>query len=530
MHPNLRALAAHDRVSAGPLKNGPRKTARFLFVLVPLAILTFVLVHVIWQLTLPVPWSDESVFIIPAINFYSHHNFTADQMFVHQIFWMPVHLYLVNGALFQLLNAFGLHISRALSFVFVTAAAMFLRSAVRSTLAVDRSNPLIGNALVAAWYVSLPIVFCADLMRPDALSLLLSTATIGLALKDRYLGALSVAVAAGVTHPLEAFPAVVVGICVLPLCSFRKASWLERLLILWAGGLFLFEGSRVISNFALYRLHMALQLDRKTDRHIHSYTYLLVVLVIPLLAYVLWRVFRRREVYLDYGSRQLITLLYALVCVFVTAFGQEMWYFIWELTGFTLLLALGFEWLQTHSAEQSGLPHSAVSLLKHQSVVVAGVLFALGLSTWVPGYRPRGVYGFYTNPTKLSEIREDQRVLRGRIIASLSTLGAERVLLPSSLYGFVISSSSQTSNLHFSTLSPFSDITDEALDHLVVLTRGYPNATTDSSMANAVPNRRCSPIASIVTPHGYYEASIIAVSAPDSLNASVESCGALRFK
>lgn len=530
MHSNLAKLAVSDRLNENWFKNTPLKKAGFLFVLAPLAVLTFVLVHVIWRFTLPVPWNDESHFIIPAINFYSHHNFTADEMFVHQIFWMPVNLYIVNGAFFTLLNAFNLHLSRALSFVFVTVAAVFLRSAVKSILVSDRSNTAIGNALIAAWYVSFPIVFCADLMRPDGLSLCLSTATIALALKDRYLGAFSMALAAVLTHPLEAFPAVAVGICVLPLCSFRKASCLERVLIVWAGALFLVEGSRVTRDFTTYRLHLALQVGRKASRHIPDYTYLLAALILALLVYVVWRLFQRRQVsHLDYVSGRLLALTYSLVCVFVTAFGQEMWYFIWEVTGLTVVFALGLGWLQSPDAKKHRLPRSIASFVNKQSFVVACVIFALGLSTWTPGFRTRGVYGFYTSPDRLSEIREDQRFLRDKILDSLNKVGAKRVLLPASLYGFVIDSTDQSGNLRFSTLNVFSDISSKALDHLVLLTRGYPKAATDSTVPTALNHCMCSPIVSIATPHGYYKASIVALSAADSLSEGVKLCALLRY-
>lgn len=503
---------------------------RFAFVLTPLAILTFILVHVIWRYAMPVPWSDESHFIIPAVAFYNRHTFTADAMYVHQIFWMPVHLYLLNGIVFTLLHAFSLDLSRALSFVFVTAAALFLRSAVRSIMVTDRAHPIIGDALIAAWYISLPMVFCADLMRPDALSLCLSTATLGLALKDRYLGAFAIAVASGVTHPLEAFPAVAVGISVIPLVSLRRASWWDHVLSVWAFGLLLYESSRIIRYPRLYRAHLALQLGNKTAHHIPSYTYVLAGVILPLLTYNVSRVYaRRRLLELDSRSRYLLTFSYALVCVFVTAFAQEMWYFIWELTGFALLFALGLEWLHIAQGTETRGSHLLVSFFLTKPLAIAAVVSILGLSTWAPGYRSRGVYGFYTNPRKLVQVRQDQEFLRKKITRALNGVGAKSVLLPPSLYGFFIDSNNSTPKFHFSTLNPFSVLGHESLDHLVVLTRGYPSAATETRVPSPVAGRGCSRVSTITTPHGYYQAVVLAMSAAASSTDGIVACGTMRF-
>lgn len=503
---------------------------RFACLLTPLAVLIFVLVHVIWRYTLPVPWSDESHFIIPAIAFYNSHTFTADAMYVHQIFWMPVHLYILNGIAFTVLHAFSLNVSRALAFVLVTAAAIFMRSAVRSILASDSVHPAIGDALIVAWYISLPIVFSADLMRPDALSLCLSTACLSLALKDHYLGAFALAVASGVTHPLEAFPAVAVGICVVPLLNFKRASWSDRVLSVWAFGLLLYESSRVVRYPSLYRAHLALQLGNKAAHHIPGYTYLLIDLTIPLLAYSVFRVYaRRRSLELDRRSRYLVTLTYALVSVFVTAFAQEMWYFVWELSGFVLLFALGREWFQSDLWKQTFASYVPIPSFATKPVVIAMAVVSLGISTWAAGYRSRGIYGFYTNPRKLSQIRGDQEVLQKALKEELNASGAKSVLLPPSLYGFFVDCDNSMPNLRFSTLNPFSTVDGESLDHLVVLTRGYPTAATETRVPSPLADQGCSRVSTITTPHGYYQAVVLAVSATVSSNSGLSACRTMRF-
>ena len=353
------------------------------------------------------PWTDESAFIIPATSFYRNHNFAADQMLMPEIFWMPFHLYFVNGLFFSLLHSSSLAVSRALSFIFVTAAAVFLRSAVRSALASDLRNPAIGNGLVAAWYISLPIVFCANLMRPDALSVCLSTATIALALRNRNLATVGIALACIATHPLEAFPAVSVAVCVLPLLLRCEKRWWEWPILIWGAGLFGFDTGRDIKNVRAYRLHMTLQVANKQAHQIPSYTYVLLVLLVPLIAWTFCRALKRPPDGLPNSAlgRRSIILVYTLACISVTAYAREMWYFIWELVGFTLLFALMLDWLQSYRLPRIGHLQINFLLPGKQSVALSIVIFLVGLSTWIPGFRAKGIYGFYVNPAKLASAR-----------------------------------------------------------------------------------------------------------------------------
>ena len=242
----------------------------FAILLLGAAALTFFLVHVLWPLTLPTPWNDEVHFLIPAISFAKSGSFTADRMLVHQIFWLPIGFYLINGLAVLITGSPSIHIARAVAFFCITIAALILRDIVSAALGpIDRKRPVFGHALVLGWYLSLPVVFAGDIARPEAPVLMLSLGTLDCVLRNRLVGALGLAVLAVMIHPLLACPACVAVVCgaiiILPKLEVR---WWEWLVLGIAGSVLAIEVSRLIMNFDLYWAHLAVQISRKAARSV----------------------------------------------------------------------------------------------------------------------------------------------------------------------------------------------------------------------------------------------------------------------
>ena len=132
------------------------------------AVITFALVHQHWPFALPPLWNDETHFLIPAVSFATNGSFDAHEMLDQKgIFWVQSGFYIVYGSIFFLLGSASIPIARAASFALVAAAAVALRDVLTVTLgSLDRQRPALGHALVLGWYVTLPVVFAADMARP----------------------------------------------------------------------------------------------------------------------------------------------------------------------------------------------------------------------------------------------------------------------------------------------------------------------------------------------------------------------------
>jgi hypothetical protein len=479
----------------------------FLWVLAALSAITFLITHVVWPYALPTPWIDEAQFLIPAASFLTKHNFTANQMLVHQIYWLPTHMYIVYGSFFKLFGSSSLQLARNLSFLLITTAALALRSTLASLMSLDDRSRALGNGLVFAWYLSLPIVFCADLLRPDALSLLLSISALSLFLNQRYMGAFSISVLSIFTHPLEALPAITIGLCALPFLQSRSTRLWEWALAAWALGLLLLESIRFVDDVATYRYQMSYQVSRKASHHIPALAWFVALLILISIALFLKHcdLTSRKNGELDLDQKRRLATGYLLSCIFVPLFGQEMWYWIWAITGLVLLAAISIDWVQTKTKASN-------SLTQRTERIVAVVFLLLGLSTWLPGFRAKGIYGFLIKPRPLSKLVVDETFIRESIDSILISSGSSQVLASPQVFAQL---AAQRKDEHFVlwTWSPFSETKDFTFDHLVILTKSYPGNTGDDMLPPTIAMINCFDPVRLRSPNGYYEVAIAATSA-----------------
>jgi hypothetical protein len=490
----------------------------FAFIILPFAALSFIVVHLVCRLTLPVPWVDETWFMIPALNVAHHLTPTADQMLVHQIYWMPANFYIPYALMSILTGSSNIHALRALSFICVLGATFFYRSALSALLPQSSKFRIIGHSLAAAWFFSLPTVFAADIVRPEAVSLLFSSGTLALALRERNCGSLALAIVCVVTHPLEAVPSLLVAAIVFPEIRPKDVSWWEWLLLTSAAGLLCIEAQRIIWHFDQYKIQMLFQAARKLGRHIHGTTY--VIGALSILASGLF-VAKRRHGQLSRNSatnKRLLSLAYALLAAFVFSFGQEMWYFPWATVALTIIAAVLLSWYYEWSITHPPRPLSTGYLAFNRSILSV-LLISAGLATWLPAFRSRGVYGFTGSPPKLREVIRDQASLKVQIFRAFREMHMSRVLLTPSLYAAYRDNSFDAGSPRIFSWVEFSQPGTGKFDHLILLTRGYPQATRDTGIPPFLANQSCRVEAKISTPN--YDASVIRLSPPADLGSSV---------
>src|SRR5690606_25341059 len=134
--------------------------------------------------------------------------------------------------------------------------------------------PSKATLLALAWFVSMPIILAANIARPEAPVLMLSTASV-LCLSGGFLvGGSGLALLAFLTHPLLGVPAVGVAGYALVFGSERRrpATW-EWVVAALTLTLLAYEVSRLILHPEVYFEHWKLQLERKFGRQLAPMTF-----------------------------------------------------------------------------------------------------------------------------------------------------------------------------------------------------------------------------------------------------------------
>jgi hypothetical protein len=481
----------------------------FLILLSVAALLSFVLAHAVWPLTLPPPWEDEIHFLIPAISFAHGDAFSGARMLTPQIYWMPSGYYILNGIIFFLSGHAGLHLARLISFVCVTGAALILRHVVAVALgALDERRPLLGTTLVLVWYLSLPVVFGADIARPDALALLTTLAALDCLLRSRLLGAFAFAALSVVVHPLLALPACAVAFCALPMLrptslKTLRVQWWEWLILVVAAGVVAVEIERLASDFAVYRAHWVFQLSRKAGRHAGAAVKLsaVVTLVAACWAFVsCWRSGAWMESKVPPQLPWRFVLVFGIAALFVHWTGKEMWYFPILLLGLLLVLC----------ALLGSAPAERVTTLGAFAIPVSIVAVLAGLATWGVGLRAHGVYGFHVQPRVLARVATDLRAMTETTHDLLVHEDAKAVLVDPSLYYPYLGQHAETMPQVF-TWNPLSRPAGIGFDHVVVLKAGYPSFASEFPAA-LLPGYACTAEKDLRTADGRYVIGITTVT------------------
>jgi hypothetical protein len=480
----------------------------FLLLLSAAAILSFVLAHAVWPLTLPPPWQDEVHFLIPAISFAHGDGFSGARMLTPQIYWMPSGYYILNGIVF-FLSDHGLRLARLVSFLCVTGAALILRHVVAVALGeLDERRPVLGTALVLVWYLSLPVVFGADIARPDALALLTTLAALDCLLRGRLLGGFAFAALSVMVHPLLALPACAVAFCALPMLrpsclKTLRVQWWEWLILVIAAAVVAVEIERLASDFAVYRAHWVFQLSRKAGRHAGAAVKLsaVVTFVAACWAFVsCWRGGAWVDSKMPPSLPWRFVLVFGIAGLFAHLTGKEMWYFPILLLGLLLILCalLG-------SARQESVARFGVL-----SIPLAVLAVLAGLATWGIGLRPHGIYGFHVQPRVLTRVGTDLRAMTETTHDLLAHEDAKAVLVDPSLYYPYLGQRAATMPQAF-TWNPLSRPTDIVFDHVVVLKTGYPSFASDFP-ADLLPGYACTAEKDLRTADGRYVIGITTVT------------------
>jgi hypothetical protein len=378
----------------------------------------FAVFHVWWPLVFPTPWSDESHFLVPALNLATTGSPTAEQMLNGQgIYWVPSGMYLIDGFVFAATGADGIRLARAMSFVEIALAAFFIRQIAASRLAGLPDASTKATLLALAWFASMPVMLAANIARPEAPMLLMSAASVLCLINGFMLGGAGLALLAFLTHPLLAIPAVGV-VCYAAIfgAERRKPRPWELVSAGLGFALLAYEASRLILNQEAYFEHWALQLERKAGREIAGETLagigLLMATAVHVAAMKLWK--GRRTGLADDATS--ILLLFGLACVAVHFYGQEMWYWPLAITGCLLaflavLPAIG----------------RIGPLASHTGVFAAAV--AIALLTWSLALRERGFMHFTARPWEMQSISSDRAAVVAKVDSYLEAAGAERTLV-----------------------------------------------------------------------------------------------------
>jgi hypothetical protein len=480
----------------------------FLLLLSAAAILSFVFAHAVWPLALPPPWEDEIHFLIPAVSFAHGNGFSGARMLTPQIYWMPSGYYILNGIVFFLADHAGLRLARLVSFLCVTGAALILRHIVAVVLGeLDERRPVLGTALVLVWYLSLPVVFGADIARPDALALLTTLAALDCLLRGRLLAGFAFAALSVMVHPLLALPACAVAFCALPMLRpsrlrTLRVHWWEWLILVVAVGVVGVEIQRLASDFAVYRAHWAFQLSRKAGRHAGGAVKLSAVVTLVAACWAFVSCWRGGwvEAKLSATLPWRFALVFGIAAVFAHLTGKEMWYFPLLLLGLLLILCALLGSLRADSVTRFGIlaiPLSAVAVLA-------------GLATWGIGLRTHGVYGFHVQPRVLARVDTDLRAMTETTHDLLAHEDAKAVLVDPSLYYPYLGQRAATLPQDF-TWNPLSRPADIGFDHVVVLKKGYPSFASDFP-AGLLPGYACAAEKDLSTADGRYVIGITTVT------------------
>lgn len=492
----------------------------FFILLIFFGAISFLLTHLLWPLTLPIPWPDETHFLIPAISLDQGRGLTADRMLVHQIYWIPVGSYIFNGLTFLIAGQQNIYVARGAAFFCIVIATILLRDNISVALgAPDRERPAFGHALALAWFISLPVVFAADLARPDALALLLSFAALACVLRGRLIGGLGFAGLAIATHPLLAWPACVAVASAGAYKGKLKIVWWEWVALAVAAAVLSLEAYRLVTDFDAYRAQWVFQISRKTGR---SFRLLAagsgLGVLLALAGLYLWprpkALEARRRV-----TEALSVFAFALACVLVYGFGQEMWYYPFILAGLALSAAALIGILSPTLPIVAGVHHGAAA---------PALIAAIAISTWLPGLRPTGLSGFDVNPSDLPSLASDVAFLDGQIRDALKQQNARRVIVSPYLFNSFLGDKPDAADMRTFTWGKLSEPQREHFDHAVVLIASSASMVKDDPQLDHIrrlfADYACKSETRIVSPNGHYVVAVLGLEYRPSAGGALSGC------
>ena len=297
-------------------------------------LLSFVLTHVLFAFSLPPPFQDESWFAIPAVNLALNGSLSADHTQIDNIYWLPPALYVLNGIAFFVTRTISLHVARTISFLCAAVAALLFYRLTSRLL--GKPGPFAKIATLA-WILCSPIVYAADLARPEALALLLSFAALLCLFHGAWTGAAALTLLCLLTHPLLAAPLLLTFTAALPAARLSRPAVWEAVPAVPALSLLAWEMTRLALDPHTYVVHWRYQLAIKFHQVPHG--------PVSLSAYVataglfVWSASRSvrpgNRTGLPHGPS---LPLFGCACILVWLFSRQYFYLPFTVTGALILL------------------------------------------------------------------------------------------------------------------------------------------------------------------------------------------------
>ena len=284
-------------------------------------------VHYSAGLTLPVPWSDETSFLWPTLNFAQHNTFFAPELNPDRaILWMPPGYMLILG-LFLKIFPFSLLIVRWISWAFLALAYVALIFWVRR-------YRLAGIAILflSLFWLNGAYVCAGNIARMDGLLLFLVTLGFLLCARGETWKGLPLLACTVLVHPNGLyFFAAAVGATIFQPIQWQRPTKTDyglisfSLLALGAYALY------VYFHWADFLNDMAMQFSRKAERNPAS-----LLLQWPTLGYLSLYTLAGIVALLKF-RRYLFPVAFGLSSYFLFIIGCEMWYEIYLQLGLLIL-------------------------------------------------------------------------------------------------------------------------------------------------------------------------------------------------
>lgn len=395
------------------MKHIPLKTVPSAWAAAAAIIAIAVGLHLASGLRFPVPWVDESYFLLQSLSFAQGNSFFAPELIPDRpLMWMPPGYMVLLGGLFKFVE-FSLRHARELSLAFYCVAiAVFCRA-----LCGGRPNL---RHLIAAVIFLVPSSFVvSNVARMEAMILAFGLGAMAASMGGRFILAGALVLGGALIHPNGVYfglPVLFAAVLAMRggrfMGDLRRTSWLDwtaLVVALVGAGLYLALIARHLDGF---RIDMAFQFARKLDRPpFYRDAKSMAQLGLALAATVafLWR-----------GRAALaVPAAFAAIMVLIAINGQEMWYQVFRNVGLGLLMVLILGELRP-AALRWAVATGAVLVV----VAVAGLSFA--------GMRPsRG--GDYFGETAAAKLRQDllaaQQATGGRLSVTFNLTGADLLFL-----------------------------------------------------------------------------------------------------
>jgi hypothetical protein len=339
----------------------------------------------------PVPWNDESHFLMPAINLSENLSLAApEQNAPLGMFWMPDGYYVFMGILFFVLPT-SLEAARWVSFILalVFSGSLFI---VARKLNI---SPLLSAGAIVVWLIMPRVVLMANVARMESLVLAITALALVMVIYEQFWAGVAVSSLASLAHPagiplfLSFATVALIFSKDIKLNSNRHFQWLIVGVVLAA---WFFEALHFASNFTLAVDHLTYQMSRKASRGAFSFdkpAYPLIVLWI-LGMFTCWNLRTRGEAH----KLAVLSLLFLLAVSlkFVSLIGREMWYWVYGNETASLLTFISFLGLLPFALSKNFVS-SALTNLKWSKIAMISLVLVICLANARPSIISYSAHG-----------------------------------------------------------------------------------------------------------------------------------------